>query len=91
MQTVPMTKRRAKERNDLVNDGDKIWITVSKTMNLGQYENIKIEGGFSQTIKHGEDPIELIEVAEKELSTLISRRSRILQKKELRRKENERE
>lgn len=42
------------------NDEDKIWITVSHTINTGNYESIKIETGFSRTITEGESPYDLI-------------------------------
>ena len=32
------------------NDEDKVWVTISRTINLGNYENIKIEAGLSQTL-----------------------------------------
>lgn len=89
MQTKVMTKQRAKERGDLTNDGDKFWITVSKTVNLDDYESAKIEAGYSQTIKDGENPIELLEEAERELTTFVAKRARIFQNKELRRKDRE--
>lgn len=32
------------------NSEDKVWVTLSRTINLGNYENIKIDAGISQTI-----------------------------------------
>lgn len=89
MQTKVMTKQRAKEKGNLTNDGDKIWITVSKTVNLDDYENARIEAGYSLTIKNGENPMELLEEAEKELTVFVAKRARIFQNKELRRKDRE--
>ena len=42
------------------NDNDKVWVTVDATVNLGNYENMKIQTGMSRTIEEGEDPYELI-------------------------------
>ena len=33
-----------------IHDEDKVWVTITRTINLGNYENIKIEAGLSQTI-----------------------------------------
>ena len=35
---------------DIKNDGDKVWVTVSNTINLGNYNSVKIEMGFNKTI-----------------------------------------
>ena len=31
-------------------EADKIWVTVSRTVNTGNYQNVKIEMGESQTV-----------------------------------------
>lgn len=31
-------------------NGDKVWVTVSSTVNLGNYENIKVDMGQSLTV-----------------------------------------
>ena len=35
---------------DIKNDGDKVWVTVSNTINLGNYNSVKIEMGYNKTI-----------------------------------------
>jgi hypothetical protein len=35
---------------------DKIWVTVDHTVNLGNYENLKISSGMSLTYIEDEDP-----------------------------------
>ena len=35
---------------EIKNDGDKVWVTVSNTINLGNYNSVKIEMGFNETI-----------------------------------------
>jgi len=32
------------------NEEDKVWVTLERTINLGNYENIKISAGLSQTV-----------------------------------------
>lgn len=39
------------------NDEDKVWVSISHTINIGNYENYKIEFGQSQTILKDNDPI----------------------------------
>uniref|UniRef100_A0A6M3ILJ6 Uncharacterized protein n=1 Tax=viral metagenome TaxID=1070528 RepID=A0A6M3ILJ6_9ZZZZ len=41
---------------------DKVWASVEVTVNLGNYENIKIMGGYSRTIGPDDDPHELRKV-----------------------------
>jgi hypothetical protein len=40
-------------------EDDRVWASVSGTVNLGNYENIKIEMGQSRTVRPGEDPDKL--------------------------------
>ncbi len=40
---------------------DKIWVTVEFTINIGNYENVKIQMGQSQTIGPDDDPSKLRE------------------------------
>ena len=42
-------------------DDDKVWVTISRTINLGNYENIKIEAGLSQTLKPDDNQLALME------------------------------
>jgi len=41
---------------------DKVWASVEVTVNLSNYENIKIMGGYSRTIGPDDDPHELRKV-----------------------------
>lgn len=49
---------------------DKVWITVSRTVNLGNYESFKIDAGYSQTIG-GDNPMGLLKRAEAKLSAFV--------------------
>lgn len=35
---------------------DKVWASAEITVNLGNYENVKIMAGYSKTLVPGEDP-----------------------------------
>jgi len=59
---------------DIKNNEDKAWVTLSQIVNLGDYENVKIEVGYSQTIKDGENPIEKIKAMEDELEDFLVRK-----------------
>ena len=65
------TKAQAQNENSLVNDGDKAWVTLSQVINLGNYENLRIEVGYSKTIKQGDNPIELVRAIEEDLEDLL--------------------
>jgi len=63
------------------NEEDRVWVTVSRTVNLGNYESHKIEAGYSQSIKEDEEPMELIQKAEAELTPFVQKRSIIVKNK----------
>lgn len=50
---------------ELKNDENKVWVTVAHTINLGNYESVKIEAGYSQTFM--EHPVESIGIMTEEL------------------------
>ena len=53
------------------NDEDKAWVTLSQVINLGNFENIRIEVGYSKTIKSGEEPIDIVREIEEDLENLL--------------------
>ena len=65
---------------------DKVWVTISRTINLGNYENIKIDAGISRTIGN-EDPEELLEKICDEVNTIVTHKAKQY-KKELTSKNN---
>ncbi len=54
-----------------VNNGDKCWVTVSMTVNLGNYESLKVESGYSQTINPREEALELLERMQEEIEPIV--------------------
>ena len=48
-----------KQTEALKNDPDKIWVNIERTVNLGNYENIKLSVGESRTVGPDDDPIDL--------------------------------
>ena len=53
------------------NDEDKAWVTLSQVVNLGNFENIRIEVGYSKTIKSGQEPIDIVREIEEDLESLL--------------------
>lgn len=66
-----ITRRKAQQQGDEVNDGDKVWVTIARNVNLGDYETYRMEAGFSQTIKQGGKPMEMIEDIEDQVSIFV--------------------
>ena len=63
---------------------DKCWVTVSTTVNIGNYESTRIEAGFSKT--YGKNaPIKLIDKMEDELEALLEAKAKRI-KRNLKRK-----
>ena len=55
-------ERTKKESQKIVEStDDKVWVSVEFTVNLGNYENVKIAGGISRTLKSNENPFEIRE------------------------------
>jgi len=63
-----------------VNDQDKIWVNLSRTIPLKQYENIKIEVGASYTLKPTDYREEEISNLADELFNTIVRKSKVYRK-----------
>lgn len=53
----------------------KVWITVSETVKTGDYENVKIDAGFSKVYADSDDPIKLIEKGIKNLRKSIEKQT----------------
>lgn len=66
------------ERGVKTNNQDKAWVTVTYNANLGDFEGIKMEIGFSQTLETHDDPIQVIHEMEKRLSPEVINRVEIL-------------
>jgi hypothetical protein len=63
------------------NQEDKVWVTIERTMNLGNYESVKVIAGLSRTIAKN-DPIELLEEVTDEVFYAVKQKS-LKYKKEL--------
>jgi hypothetical protein len=53
------------------NENDKAWCTLSQVVNLGNFENVRVEVGYSKTIKDGDDPIEVVRAIEEDLEDFL--------------------
>lgn len=57
----------------------KVWITVSETINIGNYNSIKIDAGYSKSYNK-ESPTTLIESGVDELLKIIQKKSKKIRK-----------
>lgn len=49
------------KRTENIGEPDKVWVQVETTVNLGNYENIKLAAGISHTLLPKEDPFKIRE------------------------------
>ena len=50
---------------------NKCWVTISYNVNLGDYENVKVETGYSQTIPFNRSPIDLLEEMQDNVASIV--------------------
>ena len=58
----------------------KVWVTLSETVNTGSYENTKIEAGFSKAYTT-ENPLHVIENGVNELNTILKKKAKKIRRK----------
>lgn len=59
----------------------KVWITVSNTINLGNYNSVKIDAGYSKVYGKNDDPAKLIEKGVAELLKKLKKQTKELRLK----------
>jgi hypothetical protein len=59
---------------------NKVWVTVTHTVNLGNFENVKFEAGFSETLIPHDDPYKMIDVMCEEILEVIKKQGQIAYK-----------
>jgi hypothetical protein len=59
---------------------NKVWVTVSINLNLTNYENVKVDSGYSKTITEKENPIDLIEEMQDEIAELVMMKAKQIKK-----------
>jgi len=58
------------------NDNDKVWVTITRTINTGNYENIKIDAGYSKTYSGKDDPIEIMDEMSNQIMELLNEKEK---------------
>lgn len=58
----------------------KVWIGLSETISTGDYENIKIEAGYSKIYKDSENPVKLIEEGITDLRKALKKEAKKIRK-----------
>lgn len=66
--------------NDIKTNEEKCWVTISFNLNLGNYESVKVESGFSKIIKESQDPLETIDEMQEALSDIVAAKAKQLKK-----------
>ena len=61
---------------DIQNKEDKVWVTLEKTINLGNYESVKVIVGQSRTIQPKDDPEKLLTDVCEETFDVLQTKSR---------------
>lgn len=67
---VTSRQRTTKNEDALVTD-NKTWVTVAYNCNLGHYESYRIEAGYSQSLKDGDNPIQVIRDMEQRITRAV--------------------
>ena len=57
--------------NNIVVENNKIWCTISHTVNLGNFESYKFEAGYSQSLTDSEAPLDELEKIQNELRLFV--------------------
>ena len=60
--------------------GNQVWYTIGKTINIGNFENIKFEIGESRTVESGENPEEIYKSVRKDVNNRMKEITNRLQK-----------
>ncbi len=63
----------------------KVWINLSETIKTGDYENVKVEAGFSKEYTDKDDPIAILEDGIKNLSKILKKKVKKVRRKSRRR------
>jgi len=59
---------------------NKVWVTFSYKVNLGNFENFEFQSGYSQTIKEDDDPLSLIEEMQENISSIVIDKAKLTKK-----------
>lgn len=57
-------------------DSQKIWITVSNTINTGNYNSVKIDAGYTKTYTDKDNPVTMIEDGVEELLKSLKKKTK---------------
>jgi len=55
-----------------LNDENKVWVTVTTTLSIGEYQSVKVESGLSQTIGKNENPMDLLAELQNEVGDSVT-------------------
>lgn len=58
------------------NEEQKVWVNLSETISTGNYENVKIEVGYSKNYSGKDDPVQLVNDGVKELQAILKKKAK---------------
>ena len=59
----------------------KVWITVSNTINTGNYNSVKVDAGYTKVYNEDENPLKLIEDGVDELLKVLKKKTKAVRMK----------
>lgn len=59
----------------------KVWITISEKINVGNFESIEIQAGYSKCYSDKEDPKELLNKGIEELQSIVEKKAKKIRKR----------
>jgi len=62
------------------NEEQKVWVNLSETISTGNYENVKIEVGYSKNYSGKDDPVQLVNDGVKELQAILKKKAKKIRK-----------
>lgn len=62
-------------RAEIVEGEDRVWVSVERMVNLGNYQNVKLIAGASKSLPKGADPVETARDLFDEFETLVQDRT----------------
>ena len=65
---------------------NKVWVTFTYKVNLGNFENFEFQSGYSQTVKEDDDPLSLINKMQENISSIVIGEAKLIKKQLKKRK-----
>lgn len=71
-----MEKKSKETGTTFDGESQKIWITVSNTINTGNYNSVKVDAGYTKAYTDNDNPVEMIEDGVVELLKSLKKKTK---------------